>query len=99
MAAKLEELVPAEEAKYQAAKARAQAVQGLYIHMLVFVVINAGLFLINLATRGSGGSWWFYWPLPAWGVALAIHIMVTALPVFSPQWAERRAERYLSARP
>lgn len=41
------------------AKKRAEEIQGLYIHLLVFLVINAGLFVIHLLTRGTavaGGS-------------------------------------------
>ena len=77
------------------AKQRAKAVQALYIHILVYLVINAGLFVINLLTRGDGGSWWFYWPLAIWAIALLIHAVVTYVPVFSPDWAERRAARML----
>ncbi len=64
----------------------------------MFGVINAGLFLINWATRGPDGVWWFYWPLLGWGVAVVIHLAVTFVPVFSPDWAERRAEHMLGRR-
>ena len=57
---------------YKAAHHRAEAIQGLYIHLLVFVVINAGLFGINWFTRGDDGGWWFYWLL-IWGVGVALH--------------------------
>ena len=43
----------------RAARERAEAIQGLYIHLLVYVVINAGLFGINWLTRGDSGVWWF----------------------------------------
>jgi hypothetical protein len=77
------------------AKQRADAVQGLYIHVLVYLVINAGLLVIDLLTRGRGGAWWFFWPVAIWGIALLIHAVVTYVPVFSPEWAERRAARML----
>jgi hypothetical protein len=86
------------DAELERARERAKAIQGLYTHLLVFAVINAGLFLINWVMRGPDGAWWFYWPLLGWGVALAIHVVVTFVPVFSPDWAERRAERMVGRR-
>lgn len=78
---------------YQRAYERAQMLQGLYIHLMVYGVINLGLFALNSVTRGDGGRWWFQWPLLAWGIGLLIHVMVTFAPVFSSDWADRRAER------
>lgn len=92
------EQAPSRDAEYEQARDRAKAIQGLYIHLLVFAVINAGLFLINWATRGPDGGWWFYWPLLGWGVAVAIHLVVTFVPVFSPDWVERRASRMVGRR-
>lgn len=74
------------------ARERAQMIQGLYIHFLVFALINGGLFVINWVTRGDEGSWWFQWPLMIWGLALVIHLVTTAFPVFSPNWVDRHAE-------
>ena len=88
----------AEDAAYQAARERAEALQGLYIHLLVYVVINACLFGINWFTRGGDGSWWFYGPLLGWGIGLLVHVLVIVAPVFSPQWADRKAERIMADR-
>jgi 2TM domain len=84
--------------EYQLARERAKEIQGLYIHLLVYAVINTGLFLINWLTRDPGGTWWFIWPLLGWGVGLLIHVVATFVPVFSPEWAERRAQRMLGRR-
>jgi hypothetical protein len=85
----------AEEDPIRRAKQRAEMIQGLYIHLLVYLVINAGLFVVNLLTKGDDGGWWFYWPVAIWAIALVIHALVTYVPVFSPDWAERRAARML----
>jgi hypothetical protein len=87
-----------EDQAYRRARERAEMVQGLYIHLLVFAVINAGLFAINWITRSDNGSWWFQWPLLIWGTGLIVHLLVTVAPVFSPEWAERRAQQILSRR-
>jgi two-component system, LytTR family, sensor kinase len=84
--------------EYQRARERAKAIQGLYTHLVVYAVVNSGLFLINWLTRGEDGNWWFFWPLVGWGLAVAIHVVATFVPVFSPEWAERRAERMLRRR-
>lgn len=76
---------------YKAAEERAEMLQGYYIHLLVYVVVNAGLFLINLLTKGSDGGWWFYWPLAGWGIGVMVHTLVTFSGVFSEGWKERKA--------
>jgi hypothetical protein len=86
---------PTAEQRYQAARQRATALQGFYIHLFIYVIVNAGLFLLNLFTRSEGGGWWFFWPLAAWGVALLIHAATTFVGVFSPEWVERRARRLI----
>ena len=81
-----------EDEAYRAALERAEMLQGYYIHVLVYVVINAGLFFLNLLTKGDTGGWWFYWPLAAWGIALVIHTMVVFSGVFSEGWKHRKAD-------
>jgi hypothetical protein len=36
--------------------------------------------------------------LLGWGVAVVIHLATTLLPVFSPDWVERRAARMVHRR-
>jgi len=86
------------DAEYEQARERAKSIQGMYVHLFVFAVVNAGLFLINWATRGTDGTWWFSWVLLGWGVAVVIHLATTLLPVFSPDWVERRAARMVHRR-
>lgn len=80
------------------ARERAEMLQGLYIHTMVFVLMNAGLFFINWATRGDEGTWWFLWVLVIWGVGLLIHVAVTITPVFRSDWVDKKAERIASQR-
>jgi hypothetical protein len=87
-----------EEAAYQQARERAEAIQGLYIHLLVYLVINACLFAINWFTTGGDGGWWFVWPLLGWGIGLLIHVLVVVAPVFSSDWVDRKADRIMSNR-
>ncbi len=47
---------------------------GLYIHALVYVLVNLGLYAIQAAT---GEPRWSHFPLMGWGLGLAIHALVT----------------------
>jgi hypothetical protein len=82
------------EPRYLKARQRAEQVQGLLIHVIVYAVVNAGLFTIDALT---GDGWWFFWPMLGWGIGLAIHAMVLFVPVFSPEWAEERARRQVES--
>jgi hypothetical protein len=62
-----------EDIGYQRAKQRVEELKGFYTHLAVYLVVNLGLFLIDLAI---GGGWWFYWPLIGLGTAVAIHAVV-----------------------
>jgi hypothetical protein len=88
--------VDPEQQRYERARARVQALKGFYVHAAVFLVVNAGLFGINVLV---GGPWWFYWPLIGWGIGLGVH----ALAVFGfggggplgRDWEERKVREML----
>jgi len=56
------------------ARKRVDMKMGFYVHLLVFVCVNAGLWLLNAA---GGGYRWSVWPLFGWGIGLAVHGIVT----------------------
>ncbi|MFN8105178.1 MAG: 2TM domain-containing protein [Acidimicrobiia bacterium] len=87
-----------EDPRYKAAKKRVEDIKGFYVHLLIYVCVNAGLFVINAVT--SWGAWWFYWSMIGWGIGLVVH----ALTVFvfegrwlGPDWERRRIDKILSA--
>ena len=58
---------------------RVNARLALYVHLAVYVAVNALLIVINLAT--STGYLWFWWPLFGWGLGLALHALaLIAIP-------------------
>jgi hypothetical protein len=87
-----------DDAAYKAALQRAETLQAYYTHLLVCLVANAGLFFINLLTRGDDGSWWFIWPLAGWGIAIVIHTLVVFGGVFSQDWKHRKADEIYPSR-
>ena len=84
-----------EQARYERARKRVEEMRGFYAHLLTYVLVNLGLFVLNLVT--SPGSFWFYWPLLGWGIGLLAH----ALSVFGPQrfwgsaWEERKIKELM----
>lgn len=89
---------PETETTYRWARERAEMLQALYIHIMVYVMVNLGLFGINYFTRGETGVWWFYWPMLLWGIGLLIHVGVTVAPFFSEEWVERKTENIAATR-
>lgn len=57
---------------------RAAARMGWYVHAVVYLLVNLGLFAIALL----GGRNWAVYPLLGWGMGLAIHgaVVLMALP-------------------
>ena len=70
-----EATLDSDQRRYERAQARVKELKGFYTHATAYVLVNIGLFVINLLT---GGGWWFYWPLLGWGIGLGVH----ALSVF-----------------
>ncbi|MBE0620366.1 MAG: 2TM domain-containing protein [Burkholderiales bacterium] len=59
------------------ARRRAGRKFGFYVHLAVFVAVNALLFAIN--QRATPGFSWFAFPLGGWAVGLAIHGFIVFL--------------------
>jgi hypothetical protein len=83
------EVLDENEAAYKRAKQRVEELRGFYVHLMIYLVINAGLFLIDLV---SGGGWWFYWPAIGWGIGLGAHAVATYAggSRFGPSWEDRK---------
>src|SRR5262249_294600 len=60
-----------ESDRYQRARRRVRTIKGFYAHLIVYLIVNAGLLLINVFNQP--GNWWFVWPLLGWGIALVAH--------------------------
>ena len=67
-----------------------QQIKGLYVHVSVYCIVIAGLFLINFFA--SRGAWWFFWPALGWGVGLAFHAfgVYGTEALFGADWEERK---------
>jgi 2TM domain len=72
------------------AKKRVQDTRDLYLHLGVYVIVNAALFAINMITNPD--TLWFFWPLLGWGVGVALHVFsfFTEGRLLGPEWEERK---------
>jgi hypothetical protein len=71
------------------AKRRVDMKMGFYMHLLVFVCVNLGLYAIN---QYRGGQSWHMFPLFGWGIGLAVHGIVTFLSLNGEGMRDRMLE-------
>ena len=83
-----------EEDRYRAARRRVAQMKEFYGHLLVYVVVNAGLLLIDGL---SPDNTWFHWPLLGWGVGLAAHWATVFGPQrrFGADWEQRKIQQLM----
>ena len=86
------------DTEYLEAQKHVRARRGLYVHALVYLVVNAALFTLDALTPGG---WWFYWPLIGWGIGLTINAVVVLgeETLFGAAWERRAVEQYVKRHP
>ena len=79
-----------EDERYNAARKQMLEIKGFYSHLTVYILVNAGLAILNLLT--SPDHIWFVWPLFGWGIGLASHGFSVFAPykLFGRDWEERK---------
>jgi hypothetical protein len=87
-----------EEERYKFAKARVEEIKGFYIHLGVYLIVNLGLFTINMITNPD--ALWFYWPLLGWGIGLVIHLFSLVMEggLFGPRWESKKIQELMQKR-
>jgi lipopolysaccharide/colanic/teichoic acid biosynthesis glycosyltransferase len=84
-----------EKERYEKAKKRVEDIKGFYVHLMVYIAVNLGIFLINLFS--SPGVWWFKWALIGWGIGLAAHGLSVFIfsSVMSKEWEDRKIKELM----
>ena len=84
-----------EQHAYRRARERVEELKSFYSHLIVYVIVNAGLFLFNMLTAPD--RLWFIFPLLGWGIGLAIHAfwVFAGSRLFSREWEEREIRRIM----
>ena len=80
-----------EEEIYQQARKRVEEKKGVFVHLIVYILVNILLIIIWAVT--DAGFPWFIFPLGGWGIGLLFHIL--GVFVFSRQsnWERREIEK------
>ena len=79
---------------YERARERVQLLRSFYITLTLYIVVNTGLFVLDMLTTSGP---WFFWPLLGWGIGM----IAFALKVFGPtyrigsDWEARKIREYL----
>ena len=82
-----------EEIKYLKAKERVETLRGFYIHLTVYVIVNLGLFFINMMT--SPETLWFIWPLMGWGIAIVLHAVRVFVEAPGSSWEQKKIAKLM----
>lgn len=70
-------------------------VKGFYSHLVVYILVIAGLFVLNLITLPE--YIWAKWPAMGWGIGLLSHGLQTfkLFTLFGPEWEKKQVEKRL----
>lgn len=84
-----------EAATAERARRRLVSEKGFYVHLVTYVVVITGLFIINVLT--GPGRWWFVWPAIGWGIGIAVHALSTfgLIGLLGRDWEERRLKELI----
>ena len=69
--------------------------KGFYTHFIIYGVVIATLFLVNLLRRPD--HFWAVWPAVGWGVGVLFHGLnvFEVFSLFGPKWEQRRIAKLL----
>jgi 2TM domain len=84
-----------ESASAERARRRLVSEKGFYVHLVTYVLVIAGLFIINVLT--GHGRWWFVWPAVGWGIGIAVHALSAfgLIGLLGRDWEERRLKELI----
>ncbi|MCK9307990.1 MAG: 2TM domain-containing protein [Methanoculleus sp.] len=79
-----------EQERYARAKEHVEALQGFYIHLAAYIIVNVLLFAADILT--DPGTLWFFWVTIFWGVGLIFHALGVFVGgrVLGRDWEERK---------
>ena len=62
--------------------------QSLRLHIIAYCVIMGAVLVVNIVI---GGRWWSFWPMIAWGFALAVHFFIVRSLQVDEAWVDARS--------
>jgi hypothetical protein len=85
---------PSGDERAARARRRVAALKGFYIHLSVFVLVMAGLAVVNLLI---GRPWWVLWVLFGWGIGVLAHGLAVSARTSRAiaNWEERKTQQLM----
>ena len=83
--------------KYRRAKKQVEEIKGFYIHLVVYLLVNAFI-LVNIYNNVDDfWIWPHFFTLLGWGTGLAFHAakVFGYNPLFGKEWEKRMIEKYM----
>ncbi len=94
--------VPAniEEAKYHEALKRVKRIKGFYVHLMVYIVVNAGILVASYNNRDVNENFWMWQTFNTvffWGIGIVAHGLSVFMPGFllGKDWEERKINQLM----
>ena len=84
-----------DDPEYVSARRTVKSIKGFYLHVSVFVLVVAFLFVLNVMTSGA---WWVQWVFLGWGIGVVAH----AVAVFGlggwldSDWEEKKIREIMA---
>jgi hypothetical protein len=84
-----------EKDTYYKIQKRVEDIKGFYANLTSYVVVIAGLAILNLVTYPQ--FLWFFFPLIGWGLGVAVHGMTVFnyMPFLGRDWEERKIQELI----
>lgn len=83
----------AETKRHEQAKEYVRKLKGFWIHLAVYVIVNACLIALNLVKRPD--DLWFRWLLVGWGAGLAAHAFLLFGGGIGKNWEARKIKEVM----
>jgi hypothetical protein len=78
---------------YAQARKRVEAKKGFFVHLIIYAVINALIFVIWFITMGGHGYPWFIWPMIGWGIGVLFNFLAVFFFDRETDWERREVEK------
>ena len=97
---KMQIMTNLDENKYGRARKRVEQIKGFYVHLTVYLVVNAAILIALYFVTADKGNFWkpghFSTPF-FWGIGVAFHAIKTFRinPLFGKKWEERQIRKYM----
>ncbi len=76
--------------RYQVAQKQVQKLKEFWVHLAVFVIVNAGLTTLNLVQTPD--KLWFQWVILGWGAGILLHCFQVFGSGFARNWEEKKIQ-------